>query len=453
MPLSPGTRLGPYEIRALIGKGGMGEVYRAHDPRLGRDVSIKVSAERFSERFEREARLIASLNHPNICTLYDVAPDYLVMEYIEGESPKGPMPLEGALKIARQIADALEAAHEKPIPITHRDLKPANIKVKPDGLVKVLDFRLAKAHKPPPEDGATVTMGLTEAGTILGTPAYMSPEQAVGKKVDKRSDIWAFGVVLYEMLTGERPFKGAEKGDILESVVKEQPDFSKTPPAVHRLLRKCLEKDPRQRLRDIGDVWELMEDAPEVDPAAEAAPLRSRFGSASWIAWAVAAVLAIALAFVYFREAPPVEHVLRYTIAAPENSTVHSFAVSPDGHYVAIAAAVNGKRQIWLRALDALQPQPMPGTDGATYPFWSPDSRYIGFFAQEKLKKIAAGGGPAQSLCDAPDGRGGSWSRENIIVFSSEAGNALERISAAGGVLAEVNDGVQGRKTLPGISS
>src|SRR5580704_2080811 len=209
MPLSAGARVGPYEILALIGAGGMGEVYRAHDPRLNRDVAIKVSRERFSDRFEREARAVASLNHPNICHLYDVGPNYLVMEYIEGEAPKGPLPLEEALRIARQIADALEAAHEKGI--THRDLKPGNIKIKPDGVVKVLDFGLAKIGGTPAvksDNSPTITMGATQAGVILGTAAYMAPEQARGKEVDRRADIWAFGVVLYEMLTGQKLFQG-----------------------------------------------------------------------------------------------------------------------------------------------------------------------------------------------------------------------------------------------------
>src|SRR5579863_1595675 len=263
MSLSAGTHLGPYEILASIGAGGMGEVYRARDPRLNRDVAIKVSHAQFTERFEREARAVAALNHPNICTLYDVGPNYLVMEYIEGEAPKGPYALEEALRIAAQIRDALEAAHDKNI--VHRDLKPANIKIKPDGSVKVLDFGLAKvapasAGESDGSNSPTLTIGMTEAGMILGTAGYMSPEQARGKKVDKRADIWAFGVVLYEMLTGRRLFAGDEVGDILAAVIKDEPQWDGVPAQARPLLERCLEKDPKRRLRDIGDMPLLLED-------------------------------------------------------------------------------------------------------------------------------------------------------------------------------------------------
>src|SRR5713226_6516614 len=261
MPLSIGDRLGPYEILALIGKGGMGEVYRAHDSRLGRDVAIKVSAAQFTERFEREARAIAALNHPNICQIYDVGPNYLVMEFIEGESPRGPMALDEALRIARQIADGLEAAHDKGI--THRDLKPGNIKIKPDGTVKVLDFGLAKVMAAPAasgENSPTLTMGMTQAGMILGTASYMAPEQARGKEnVDKRADIWAFGVVLYELLTGKRLFTGEDIGEILAKVIRDEPDLASVPAQVRPLLRACLEKEPKSRLRDAGDAFRLLE--------------------------------------------------------------------------------------------------------------------------------------------------------------------------------------------------
>jgi eukaryotic-like serine/threonine-protein kinase len=250
MSLSAGDKLGPYEILASIGAGGMGEVYRARDPRLGRDVAIKVSAERFSERFEREARAIASLNHPNICTLHDIGPNYLVMELVEGEAPQGPLPFDTAMNYARQIAAALEEAHEKGI--THRDLKPANIKIKPDGTVKVLDFGLAKvapASAGDAENSPTLSMAATQAGMILGTAGYMSPEQARGRPVDKRADIWAFGVVLYELLTGKRLFQGEDVTETLAAVVMKEPELSAAPPAVRRMLQKCLEKDPKKRPR------------------------------------------------------------------------------------------------------------------------------------------------------------------------------------------------------------
>ena len=440
MPLAQGDRLGPYEIIGEIGAGGMGEVYRAHDARLGRDVAIKVSAQQFTERFAREARSIAALNHPNICTLFDVGPNYLVMEYIEGAEPKGPYPLEEALRIAAQIRDALEAAHEKGI--VHRDLKPSNIKIKPDGMVKVLDFGLAKVAPSAgdsPETSPTLSLAATQAGIILGTAGYMSPEQARGKNVDKRADIWAFGVVLWEMLTGKRLFDGEDVGHTLASVIMTEPDLSVAPPKVRRLLARCLEKDPKKRLRDIGDAWELLESGTEL----KTAPSRSRL---SWMVAAVLVVALAALAFVHFREAPAPERTLRYTIATPENRGVHSFAISPDGRYVAIAADVGGKRQLWLRALDALEAQPMATTEDATYPFWSPDGRYIGFFAQGKLKKVAANGGPAQSLCEAANTRGGTWSRDDVILFSPSGNSAegIQRVAAAGGVPADIfkNKGV-----------
>ena len=446
MALTAGTRIGPYTVTAPLGEGGMGIVFRAHDTKLQRDVALKLLPEHFAEnvdrllRFQREAQVLASLNHPNIAQIYGVEDRALVMELVEGESPKGPMPFDEAWKIAVQIADALEYAHEKRV--VHRDLKPANIKVTPDGVVKLLDFGLAKAftvqseaERSAGENSPVFTLGPTEVGVILGTAGYMAPEQAKGEKVNKRADIWSWGVVLYELLTGERMFKGDEVADTLAQVLTKEPDLERVAPQVHKLLRRCLEKDPKQRLHGIGDVRDLLEDRPA---AVVLSP--SRLGIGASIA---AGVLLLALgifSFLYFRATSPPGPVQRYTIAAPLNTTnLNSFAISPDGRYVAIAAQVNGKFQLWLRALDALEAQPMPGTDDATYPFWSPDSRHIAFFAQGKLKKIDAGGGPAQSLCDAPFGRGGSWNREGLIVFSSGfSGNAIQRISAAGGGPANV---------------
>src|SRR5512141_1268832 len=261
MALAAGDRLGPYEILAPIGAGGMGEVYRAHDSRLNRDVAIKVSAAQFSERFEREAKAIAALNHPNICQIYDVGPNYLVMELIEGEPPKGPLPLAEALRIARQIADALEAAHDKGI--THRDLKPANIKIKRDGTVKVLDFGLAKVDAgsavSQSENSPTLSMAATQMGVILGTAGYMSPEQARGKSVDKRAGIWAFGVVLYELLMGKRLFQGEDVSHTMAAVIMQEPNLDEVPVQVRKLLHRCLEKDPKKRLRDISGVELLLE--------------------------------------------------------------------------------------------------------------------------------------------------------------------------------------------------
>src|SRR6266853_1606344 len=454
MPLLVGERLGPYEILAPLGAGGMGEVYRARDTKLDREVAIKVlpaavarDPERLA-RFEREAKVLASLNHPNIAQIYGVEESggsrALVMELVDGATLSVPQSLETALNYAKQIADALEAAHDKGV--THRDLKPANIMVTPAGIVKVLDFGLAALSRErdaavagDPSNSPTLTIGATDSGAILGTAGYMSPEQASGKAVDRRTDIWAFGVVLYEMLTGRRLFDGETVAHPLAAVLTKAPDYSAVPPKVRRLLQLCLAKEPKQRLQAIGD-WKLVLDVP--------APMESlRHTKLPWIAAAVLAVIAIALAVVHFREAPPAEHTLRYAIAAPEGSTVHSFAISPDGRYITIAAGpVQGKRQLWLRALDTLQAQALPGTEDAAYPFWSPDSRFIGFFAQGKLKKIAASGGPAQSLCNAANGRGGSWSSiagsgEDVIVFSPGPGSqvAIQRVPAAGGVPTDVS--------------
>jgi len=270
MQLEPGFRLDHYQIVEIIGKGGMGEVYRATDTRLPREVAIKTSKQEFSERFSREAKVIASLNHPNICTLFDVGPNYLVMEMIEGPTlservKEGPLTLEAAAGIMRQVADALDYAHEKGV--VHRDLKPGNIKIRPDGLVKVLDFGLAKVgtmsdSSADPDHSPTITLGATQAGVVLGTAAYMSPEQATGKNVDKRADVWAFGVVFYEMLTGARLHTGDSVQEIMASVLKDEPDLSKVPAQAHRLLKRCLEKDPNKRLRHVGDVMALLDDPP-----------------------------------------------------------------------------------------------------------------------------------------------------------------------------------------------
>jgi serine/threonine protein kinase len=440
-------QIGPYQVLFLLGAGGMGEVYRASDTRLKRDVALKILPEAFARdpgrmaRFRREAELLASLNHPNIAQIYGVEERALVMELVEGESLEsliklGPMAFDEAWKIALQMADAMEYAHGRGV--VHRDLKPANVKVTPEGVVKLLDFGLAKAftdqrEASPSGDETETAPGGTEPGMILGSAAYMAPEQARGKRVDKRADIWSWGVVLYELLTGERLFKADDFAATLAQVLTKEPDLERAPAKVRKLLGRCLEKDPKQRLRDIGEARYLLE--VEVGPATR---------SPAWMGWIAAGVLFVALgigSFLSFHQTPPNGPVQRYTIALPDNTTnLHSFAISPDGRFVALAAVVKGKRQLWLRPLDALQAQPMPGTDDATYPFWSPDSGYIGFFAQGKLKKIAASGGPAQSLCDAPNARGGSWNREDVIVFSPRGGPgvAIQRVSAGGGPQADV---------------
>jgi len=410
--LAAGTRLGPYEILAPIGAGGMGEVYRAKDTNLKRDVALKVLPEAFAAdpermaRFQREAEVLASLNHPNISQIYGVEDRALVMELVEGESPKGPMPLDEAWKIASQMVDALAYAHEKGV--VHRDLKPANVKVTPDGAVKLLDFGLAKAFSDAPDSASgdvanspTLTMGATVAGVILGTAAYMAPEQARGKPVDKRADIWSFGVVIYELLTGQTPFAGDTISDTLAAVLKTEPPLEKVPEKARRLLSSCLQKDPRKRLQAIAD-WELL---------AETAPslrTRSRALHHLWLAVAaVASFVAFAFGILYWRQASPEVAVLRYTLPPPEKSTVEGFAISPDSRLLAVSARRGGKLSLWVRPLDSLQYRALPGTDDAELPFWSPDDRWIGFLVGRKLRKIAVDGGPAQTLVDGVNPFGG----------------------------------------------
>ncbi len=438
MTLAPGTKLGPYEIIEPIGSGGMGEVYRAHDSRVGRDVAIKVSSEQFSDRFAREIHAVAALNHSNICTLYDVGSNYLVMELVEGPTladriKQGPVPLEESLGIARQIADALEAAHEKGI--VHRDLKPGNIKLRPDGTVKVLDFGLAKVEEAAAislETSPTLSVAQTAAGVLLGTAAYMSPEQARGKPVDKRADIWAFGVVLYEMLTGKQLFSGETVSDTLAATLKEEPDFEKVPAKVRPLLRSCLEKNPARRLRDIGDAWRLLETLPGSTPART---VRNR------IAWAVAAIFIVAftaLSLIHFREKPAAPaDLVRFQIPFPDKVAPNfypTFAVSPDGRLVAFAATgSDGVARLWLRALNSLEARPLYGTESTRFlPFFSPDSRFIAFDSGGPLKKIDVAGGPPQTICDLPMGAlSGSWNRDGLILLGTQGG--VVRVSAAGG--------------------
>jgi len=471
MTIAVGTRLGSYEVVAAIGAGGMGEVYRARDTKLGRDVAIKVLPEAFAHdaerlsRFQREAKMLASLNHPNIATIHGLEQSgdtsYLVMELVSGETlservKAGPLGVEEALKIAVQIAEALEAAHEKSI--IHRDLKPANVKVTPEGKVKVLDFGLAKAFagdaaSDDPSNSPTLSAAATMRGTILGTAAYMSPEQARAKAVDKRTDIWAFGCVLYELLTGKQTFHGEDVTDILAAVVRAEPDWQALPEAtplqVRSLLRRCLQKDRSVRLRDAGDARiEILEavSAPVTAAAATTGPATK--GWRGRLAWVVSAVLLFstiglgAAAFYLFRVPTDVAPT-RFFISPPEKGSFDSgsagagFAagvISPDGRRLAFTARdALGKILIWVRPLDTLAPQALQGTDDAALPFWSPDSRSIGFFAQGKLKKIDVAGGPPQTLCNAPNGRGGTWNRDGLILFAPDIRSPLFRVASAGG--------------------
>jgi Tol biopolymer transport system component/predicted Ser/Thr protein kinase len=434
--LAPGAKLGNFEIVELIGRGGMGEVYRARDSRLKRDVAIKVlpaglaqDPERLA-RFKREAKVLASLNHPHIAQIYDVEDAALIMELVDGDALKGPLSLEATLHYARQIADALEAAHEKGI--VHRDLKPANIKITSDGVVKVLDFGLAAvAHgsvsDSDPTQLPTITMAETKVGTVLGTAAYMSPEQAAGKPVDKRADIWSYGVVLFEMLTGRRPFQGETLTETLASVVKDVPDLSKVPVRFRHLLESCLEKDPKKRLRDIGDAWRLLEDS----SASVSMPSRKLI----WATFAMAAIAAAGGVFEFLRLAPTAEPY-RLAINPPPGAHFEfandtgGLAISPDGRKVAFVAG----GVLWLRPLDSETATMLPGTNGAYYPFWSPNLHSIGFFARDKLMRVDLPSGPVTELATLESGsaRGGSWNANGTILYS-EIVRSLFRVASNGG--------------------
>ncbi len=465
-----GDLLGVHRIVAPLGAGGMGEVYRATDTRLGREVALKLLPEAFAAdpdrlaRFEREAKLLASLNHPNIAHLYGfetaARPDgtcahLIVMELVEGEDlaarlKRGAVPVDEAIAIARQVAEALEEAHEKGI--VHRDLKPGNVKVTPDGRVKVLDFGLAKAwgedadpraaSGPALSQSPTLTHTGTAAGVILGTAAYMSPEQARGKAVDKRADVWAFGVLVYEMLSGKRLFVGETVTDVLASVVKEPIGWAalpaSTPAHVRRLLQRCLERDPKKRLRDIGEGRIALDDrAPEATPVrARASRTLARVSVALGLALVVTAA---GLAWTLLERPPArVARVRKLSILPPAKSSFDVFALSPDGRRLAFTATTDGRVGLWVRALDATEPVALPGTEGATLPFWSPDGRAIGFFAGGKLRRVEVEGGVVSTLCDAGVPTGGSWNRDNVILFSRLGGSGFSRVSASGGEVASV---------------
>jgi eukaryotic-like serine/threonine-protein kinase len=471
-----GRQLGPYTIQAQIGVGGMGEVYRARDTRLGRDVAIKVlpyqwlaDSERRA-RFEREARLLASLNNPHIAAIYGIEQadrvPALVLELVEGPTladrlTRGALPIKEALKVATQIADALEAAHEKGI--VHRDLKPANIKFAAtgvdrglsaadprDGIVKVLDFGLAKVTSDDSvgsdrSQSPTGSIDGTREGRILGTAAYMSPEQARGQRVDKRTDIWAFGCVLYEMLTGRVAFAGATVTDTLAAILEREPDWkafpAATPTNVRKLLRRCLEKDAKHRLHDMGDARLDLEDALKdpVDAAVVRTPtaVHTTRERLLWVTALLSAVAAGAAGSVwYMSRSPRVPAELRLEVTTPPTSDPFSLAVSPDGKALVFVATSDGRPKLWLRTLDTVSLRPLAGTDDASRPFWSPDSRSIGFFANFKLKRFDLDSGSVRVL--GTGNGGGAWSREDLILFGITPDGPFQRISANGGEPSEV---------------
>jgi Tol biopolymer transport system component len=444
-----------YRVSATLGEGAMGQVYRATDSKLGREVAIKVIPEDFAAdpvrmaRFTREAQVLASLNHPNIAAIYAVEDRALIMELVEGPTlaeriAQGPIPRDEALGLARQIADGLSAAHEKGV--VHRDLKPANIKITPHGTIKLLDFGLAKADGPwsaaSVADAATLTVATTGAGVIVGTAAYMSPEQARGKQVDRRADIWAFGVIVYEMIAGSRLFAGETITDVLASVVTHDPDISRVPADVQRLLRRCLEKDPKDRVRDASDAMLFLDSSSQGVVSPTPALRRVLMAVAG-----VAAVLLVALtwlAVTHFRETPPAAQPLRFQIGLPDKVQFTQFGVvtmSPDGSKVAFSAyGQDGEPRVWIRALDSPSATPLAEATISQVPFpffWSPDGRFVAFEQGRRLRKISAMGGSPQVIAESAKPTrgqwvlGGAWNRDNVIVFGTSDG--IMRVSADGG--------------------
>ncbi len=467
MTLAAGTKLGPYEIVSPLGAGGMGEVYRAKDSKLGREVALKVISEQFANdaermaRFEREAKVLASLNHPNIAHIYGLEDSggvrALVMELVEGQTlaeriARGPIPLEETLSIAKQIAEALEYAHERGI--VHRDLKPANVKITPDGAVKVLDFGLAKAIEETSDaleigNSPTLSMGATRAGVILGTAAYMSPEQAKGKSADRRADIWSFGVVLYEMLSGKQMYGGETAPETLAHVITKEPSWENlpatTPTPIRNLLERCLTKDPKARLQAIGEARIIIErylanpagSTSSIERISSEQPVSRRV--LPWSIAALAVVIAVIVAWAPWRQSSDGSRAMRLAFAVPPNLAFNdaqsdSAVISPDGQKIAFTAtSQDGKWQLWVRSLDSPDARLLPGSDDPLEPFWSPDSKSIAFGSQGKLKRVDLVGGSAQVLCDAARMTGGAWSTKGVILFGSDYGSVLYQVPATGG--------------------
>jgi len=460
LALAVGSRLGPYEVLATLGAGGMGEVYRATDTNLKRQVALKVLPDSFAgdagrvARFQREAEVLATLNHPHIAQIYGLEKEAgvtaLAMELVEGEDLstriwRGRLPLDEALPIARQITEALEAADDRGV--VHRDLKPSNIKVRPDGTVKVLDFGLAKTFAtgpagPNPSDSPTITSpAKTTPGLILGTAAYMAPEQAKAKPVDRRADLWALGAVLYEMLTGGRAFPGEDTTDTIVAVLSREPDWSAlppaTPPSIRTLLRRCLQKDRRRRLDSAAAVRLEIDDALSGGSDVAIAPVRQASPTRAALPWALAVALGGALLTTLIAWAPwrpdPIAPETRLDVVTPVGGEPTSFALSPDGRQIVFAAPADGGVRLWLRDLAVSTARPLSGTDDATYPFWAPDGRSVGFFASGMLKRVDLAGGAPQTLARAPVGRGGVWHADGSIIFAPDQSSPLMRVAASGG--------------------
>ena len=460
MAITIGTHLGSVQITALLGRGGMGEVYRARDTKLKRDVAIKILPEEFSRdpdrvgRFQREAEVLALLNHPHIAAIYSLeeanGSRFLVLELVEGQTladrlKRGPLPMDEALTVAKHICEAIEAAHEKGI--IHRDLKPANIKITSDGIVKVLDFGLAKVREAEAQasdlsNSPTLMTARSTPGIILGTAAYMSPEQAKGQEANRTSDVWAFGCVLYEMLTGRAPFEGDTMSELFAGILKAEPDWSRlpaeTPEHIRRLLRRCLQKDRRIRLRHLGDALiEIEEPQPQIAAAVPPVVPRRRERLAWTIALVVVAILSAAVGVREFRGVPPAAE-MRFEIVTPPTADSASIAISPDGQKIVFVGASEGQSKLLVRALDSISERALAGTDGASFPFWSPDSQSVGFFAEGRLKRVDIDRGAVQILANAPAGRGGAWNRDGTIIFTPNVTQGIFRISATGGTASAV---------------
>jgi len=476
MPLAAGARLGPYEIVGPLGAGGMGEVYRAKDTRLGRDVAVKILPAHLSdnpevrERFEREARAISSLNHPHICTLFDIGregdADYFVMELLDGESlaarlERGPLKLDEALRIAAQIADALAAAHKQGI--VHRDLKPGNVALTKSG-AKVLDFGVAKLRDEAAVEMATRTTPLTSHGAIVGTVQYMSPEQLEGRPVDHRADLFAFGALLYEMLTGQRAFPGQSQASVIAAILTIDPRpvsqlIPTTPPALDRVVTSCLAKDPDERWQAASDLARELRwigggsGAVTTAPTGTVAARRPRPSRVPWIVAAIATIAAIAsLTMLATRKQPIAQQTAfnRFSITSPENVNLVadgvSSRISPDGRNLAFAASAAGIVSFWVRPMDSLVARPLAGTEDGAIPFFSNDGRYLTYFGNGKLMKVAIAGGAPEAICNAGDGRGGTWNRDGVIVFAPEAAGRLYRVRESGGEVVPVTELDPGRQ-------